>query len=209
MLLRSLLVVLTGSLFAPAALPAQSPVRPVLAFGPDLLETTSPIPTTPPARTSGFAPGIALELGVGYLPPGKRWGVELRGLHLARSQRGADGCLNSAADDCTLETRTRVTGLSLSARFSPRSSARWQPYVRGGVGVYQVYHSEPTGVFPGRGGTLVQRDTRTVTTTAAVTGVGLQVGQGRPQLFLEATVLEYLADAPRSRSLLTTLGLRL
>jgi hypothetical protein len=87
-------------------------------------------------------------------------------------------------------------------------SHRLQPYVRSGLGVYRVYHSEPTAFLPNRGGTAVQRETRTVTTSALVAGAGVQLGAGRTRPFVETTLLEYLAVTPRDRSLLVALGFR-
>jgi hypothetical protein len=208
MLRRRFILALTGLLLSPPALAGQSPFRPILALGPELLETTSPIPTAPPARTTGFSPGIAFEVGLGYLPPGHSWGAELRGLYLSRSQHAADGCVDAAPDDCTLETQTRVTGVSLTGRWSPRLSHRLQPYLRSGVGIYQVYHSEPTAFVASRGGTSVQRDTRTVTTAAVVAGAGVTLGAGHIRPFVETSLFQYLAAAPRNRSLLLALGLR-
>ncbi len=200
---------LAGLLLLPVALAGQGAFRPIIAAGPELLETSSPIPGTPASRTEGLAPGMSFEFGLGYLPPGKAWGAELRGLHLSRSQHAVNGCLNAGPDDCTLETQTRVSGVSLAARYSPRATRRLQPYLRSGLGVYRVYHSEPTAFIPNRGGGVVLRDTRTTTSAAFLAGGGVQLGQGRPQLFLETTLLQYLGSAPRERSLLVALGFRI
>lgn len=205
------IAILCGLAFQTQSAMAQGSFAPLIAIGPELSETNSPAPGSV-TRTTGFSPGLTVMLGAAYLPANSHWSAELRYSRISRSE-GRNTLATSAGQPTIRETRTRISGGSLSTRFEPSRKGWLRPYGLAGLGIYRVHHAEPTGVVPlvegDRGATGVVGSSSTTTTGGILASAGLQFGRGRSLAFVELGLVQYLNTGARSRSLPLLFGFRI